>query len=114
MFHFRTWRKYNEGNHEGPSMRNPEPDHADVMKAIDTYLKLAHPQQVPMVVQSMLSTLKSWGGKFFRCPVFVRDINDPPRRYSMRLGNSFYPHMKMVIEVSPDDQQWLYKADTHD
>jgi hypothetical protein len=95
-------------------MRTPEPDPADVQNAINAYVRLAHPQGPPMVVQSMLSTLKAWGGPFFRCPIFVKDINNPPRRYSVRLGNSFYPHMKLVIEASPDDEKWLYKADSHD
>ncbi len=35
-------------------------------------------------------------------------------RYAIRLGNRHYPHMKLVIERSPDGLTFLLRADTHD
>ena len=32
----------------------------------------------------------------------------------MRLGNAFYPHMKLTCELSPDGKMFLFKADAHD
>jgi hypothetical protein len=96
-------------------MRAKEPDQARVQQAVESYLKFAYEDQpLPTVTKSMLAALKSWAGEFYRCPVFVRGIDNPPTRYSLRLGNRYYPHMKLAIEISPDDQQWLFKADTHD
>ena len=32
----------------------------------------------------------------------------------MRLGNRYYPHMKLVIQRASDGQTFLFRADTHD
>ena len=63
---------------------------------------------------SQLAVLKTWGGPFFRAPVFVSDEQPGGTRYSMRLGNRHYPHMKLVIDRSPDGHGHLLRADTHD
>jgi len=90
------------------------PDSATVFKAIDTYIDVAYDANPPIAVKSMLATLRGWGGKFYACPVFVRDANSPPNRYSIRLGNKQYPHMKLAIERAPDGHSFLFRADTHD
>ena len=96
-------------------MAAAKPDAARVMRAIEIYLELAYAEQTPPVtVRSLVSTLKAWGGDFFEAPVFATDAHEPPTRYSIRLGNPFYPHMKMVFQLSPDDQQFLFRVDTHD
>ena len=33
---------------------------------------------------------------------------------SLRLGNPWYPHMKLTIERAPDGKTSLFRADTHD
>jgi hypothetical protein len=53
-------------------------------------------------------------GEFFDSPLFTRDLHVPPTRYSLRLGNKLYPHMKLTIEAAPDESQFLFRADTHD
>ena len=58
--------------------------------------------------------LKTWGGPFFRAPVFVADEQPGGTRYSMRLGNRHYPHMKLRIEPSPDASRYLFRCDSHD
>jgi hypothetical protein len=90
------------------------PDPTTVMRAIDAYLDVAYGPQRPAYVKSMVATVRDWSGKFYACPVFVKDANTPPNRYSMRLGNRHYPHMKLVIERSPDDAVFFFRADTHD
>mgnify|MGYP000446834360 CR=1 FL=1 len=37
-----------------------------------------------------------------------------PIRYALRLGNLSYPHMKLIIDRSPDGKGYLLRADTHD
>jgi hypothetical protein len=98
-----------------PSASTPPaaPDPAQVMQAIDTYLRNAY-DEPPVTVRSQLSVLKSWGGPFFRAPVFVADEQPQGKRYSMRLGNRHYPHMKLRIEPSPDGSRYLFRADSHD
>ena len=89
------------------------PEREQVMRAIDIYLREAY-DQPPVTVRSQLAVLKTWGGPFFRAPVFVADEQPQGRRYSMRLGNRHYPHMKLRIEPSPDGSRYLFRADSHD
>jgi hypothetical protein len=98
-----------------PAAAAEPPDPQIVFQAVDAYLKAAYAGGQPSTtVRSMLATLHGWGGKFYACPVFVNDGATPPNRYSMRLGNRCYPHMKLVIERAPDGQSFLFRADTHD
>jgi hypothetical protein len=91
----------------------PNPD--DVLKAVDTYIRVAYGDAAaPLTVQSQLAVLRSWKGPFFRSPVIASDGGQPPKRYSIRLGNRHYPHMKLAIERSPDGHGYLFRADTHD
>jgi hypothetical protein len=71
--------------------------------------------QAPTAVRDRLDTLRATPpGDFFDSPVFERDDPKTPTRYALRLGNKLYPHMKFVIERSPDGRTFLFKADTHD
>ena len=96
-----------------PAAPDP-PDPAVVNQAIETYLKFAYEGDPPAAVRSALATLHAWGGKYYACPVFTKDTATPPDRYSMRLGNRYYPHMKLVIQRASDGQTFLFRADTHD
>ena len=51
---------------------------------------------------------------FYRLAAFERGPSDDPIRFSLRLGNHFYPHMKLTIERSPDGVHTLFRVDTHD
>src|SRR5688572_26470420 len=91
----------------------PNPD--EVLRAVDTYVAVAYgPEPLPLPVQSQLAVLRSWKGPFFRSPVIASDGGQPPKRYSIRLGNRHYPHMKLAIERSPDGEGYLFRPDTHD
>jgi len=56
----------------------------------------------------LASTLKLNGS------LVVQLSGDGPVRLSLRLGNQWYPHMKLVVEQAPDGQTSLFRADTHD
>ena len=91
----------------------PNPD--DVLRAVDVYVEAAYGSEtLPVNVKSQLAVLRSWKGPFFRSPVIASDGGSPPKRYSIRLGNRYYPHMKLAIERSPDGQGYLFRPDTHD
>lgn len=110
-----------------------------VWRAIDAYLAIAYapaddagkkktsePEPPPSAVRARLETLKSTPqDTFYDSPVFERQ--EAPRvpadthtrdaaavRYALRLGNWSYPHMKFIIERSPDGTGYLLRADTHD
>lgn len=86
----------------------------EVWKAIEAYLGCAYGELPPPgVVQKRLETLRAAGenSDFIACGVFERDSS---RKYSLRLGNRFYPHMKLSIDLRPDDAGFFYRADTHD
>jgi hypothetical protein len=91
------------------------PNPLDVLRAVDVYVAVAYgPEPMPLTVQSQLAVLRSWKGPFFRSPVIASDGGTPPKRYSIRLGNRNYPHMKLAIERSPDGEGYLFRPDTHD
>jgi hypothetical protein len=92
----------------------PPPEREQVMQAIDIYLRQAYGEEAPVTVRSQMAVLRTWGGPFFRAPVFVADDQPQGKRYSMRLGNRHYPHMKLRIEPSPDGSRYLFRADSHD
>jgi hypothetical protein len=80
----------------------------------------------PSAVRARLETLKSTPNEsFYDSPVFERQEapknageagprDGLPQRYALRLGNRAYPHMKLMIDRSPDGQGYLLRADTHD
>lgn len=85
------------------------------------------PATTPSAVRARLETLRSTpDDAFYDSPVFERaqapaplsgpktPANDPPVRFALRLGNTIYPHMKLVIDRSPDGAAYLLRADTHD
>jgi hypothetical protein len=99
---------------EPPAPPDNLPNPADVMHAVDIYMKLAYGEQIPLTIRSLLGVLRSWKGDFFRSPAIAADKEDPYRRLTIRLGNRQYPHMKLAMERSPDASVYLFRADTHD
>lgn len=95
-------------------MPTPLPNAADVMRAIDIYLKSAYPAEPPAAVRGRLKTLNEHQGELLACREFVSEPRDTGPRFLLRLGNPFYPHMKLAIEPSPGGDRYLYRADTHD
>ncbi len=92
------------------------PNRAAALKAIDIYVGLAYENNPPHLVRAQLETLRALASDepFFQSPLFTRDLHVPPTRYSLRLGNKFYPHMKLTLEAAPDESTFLFRADTHD
>jgi hypothetical protein len=90
------------------------PDPAELQRAIDIYIRLAYPGDPPIVVRSQLGTLKSWTGRLTECPVLTPYPPKAATRYSLRLGNASYPHMKLTLDLSGDRKQFLYVVNTHD
>ena len=90
------------------------PDSAQVRRAIDVYLQTAYGAELPLRVRSQMKVMDAWHGKFFKCSVFVQDAQAAQPRYYIRLGNTFYPHMKLAIELPPNGNQFMYRVDTHD
>ena len=91
------------------------PHPKQVWFAIDLYMRYAYQQtNAPAGVQKRLETLRATGenGDFFASDVFERDSNR--KKYGLRLGNQFYPHMKLSIDERPDQEGFLFRADTHD
>ena len=94
-----------------------KPSSQEVFRAIDVYLNVAYPDKPPSAtVQSRLDALKLQDpARFYECASLEREPNQgPPRKFALRLGNPFYPHMKLVIEPTPDALGHMFRADTHD
>ena len=84
-------------------------------RAIEIYLREAYDGPPKRDVQARLDGLRGEPpGALFQSRLLERDAAVPPDRYRLRLGNRFYPHMKLLVEPSPDGQAYLFKCDTHD
>src|SRR6266550_5982502 len=93
------------------------PNPKQVWQAIEAYLHCAYEGvNPPSAVHKRLESLRAAGenGAFFASGVFERDSSPAPKKYSLRLGNRFYPHMKLSIDERPDQEGFFFRADTHD
>ena len=86
-----------------------------VVRAIDAYLRCAYEGAPPESVAARADEVRrASAGALYDCPAFERDAPPGVVRYALRLGNSCYPHMKLVIEHLPARDAWFFRADTHD
>lgn len=86
-----------------------------VWSAIEAYLGAVYPKGAPPAVKRRLDPLREAdGARFWDNPAFERTPPTDPAKYALRLGNPIYPHMKLVVERSPDGAGHLFRADTHD
>lgn len=93
----------------------PRPTPAQVWAAIDIYIRCVYGTDIPSAIRARLETLKCLQDPdFYDSPVFEHDNVAYPPRYRIRLGNPFYPHMKMVIDRSIDGKGHVFRADPHD
>lgn len=97
----------------------PSPDRAEILRAIGLFIEHAYVGggQPNKNVQAGLTDLRerSDDASFFASPLFLRPAKDAPvNTYTLRLGNRFYPHMKLVIQPTPDGSSMMFRADTHD
>jgi hypothetical protein len=75
----------------------------------------AYSSAPPKAAQTRIDALVNSSDEgFFEQKVFEVDPAQPSSRYAIRLGNRFYPHMKLIIEPTPTGSGHLFRADTHD
>src|ERR1700761_5679401 len=91
-----------------------KPTSVVIWQAIDVYLGLAYTGAAPpTAVRKRLDTLRAQpADTMYESSVFERAPD--ACRMALRLGGQFFPHMKLVVERSPDGRTALLKADTHD
>ncbi len=68
----------------------------------------------PQTITKRLDELRAAGEQWNRSPAVESDASDESGRIVVRLGNSFYPHMKLVLDRRPDRSGYLFRADSHD
>jgi hypothetical protein len=91
------------------------PDRQQVLEAVRVYLDTAYQDPPPAAVLARVNRLRHLApDEFYQSSLFETDHHRPPTRYSLRLGNRFYPHMKLTIDRRPDQGGYLFRADTHD
>jgi len=82
---------------------------------VDAFLNVAYGGPPPSAVRSRLETLRALDAdSFYDSAVFERRGDGPDARIFLRLGNRYYPHMKLTIQRATDGQTFLFRADTHD
>lgn len=83
--------------------------------AVTIYLDHAYTDVIPSQVARQVEDLRrATESGMYACASFERDVPDAPSRYSLRLGNRHYPHMKLVVEHLPARGRWFFRVDTHD
>jgi hypothetical protein len=93
------------------------PDTGEMWRAIETYLSLAYDGDPPSMVATRLSSLKNAGERLFEDGAVEHpgaDGDGAAHRLAVRLGNRFYPHMKLMLSPSPDGRGYLFGVDSHD
>lgn len=96
-------------------MTAARPSPETLWRAIDIYLQEAYAGRPPKRdVQTRLQGLREQPpDALYESRALEWDATTPDR-FKLRLGNSFYPHMKLTCESSPDGSTCLFKCDTHD
>jgi hypothetical protein len=102
-------------------MQTHRPDVAQVWEAIETYLAIAYAGAPPTAVRKRLDLMRAAGhDPLVTCSAIEHDPKDAPadadgpQRYSLRLGNRIYPHMKLVVDCRQSSAGCIFRADTHD
>lgn len=81
-------------------------------QAIHSYLQAAYPGPPPRAVQARLDALRATSeDSLYASALFERGAGE---RLFLRLGNHFYPHMKLCLEAAPLGGGWVFRVDTHD
>ena len=90
---------------------------AEFWRAVELYLQVAY-ENAPSVVLRKIELLKSvattdlYSSGEFELKPATTELE--PLRLALRLGNRFYPHMKLMIQIPPKESVYLFAADTHD
>lgn len=99
-----------------PLFTVPAPPPAAFRRAADIYMRLAYPDGgIPAAVARRLEVLGTTDNpRFYASDALERDDPTVPARFCLRLGNAFYPHMKLCLDRRPDGKGFVFRADTHD
>ena len=91
------------------------PTPASFWNAVEIYLAAAYDGACPAPVRTRIDSLRAQPERdLFQAPAFEATPKDQPVRLCLRLGNRWYPHMKLAIDQAPDGRTSLFRADTHD
>lgn len=91
------------------------PDISELWRAVGIYLQHAYPAGEPTpAVRERIERLRAAGEKPWDQPVFEKADVATGRQYGIRLGNAWYPHMKLTLEKSPAGEGYMLRVDTHD
>jgi hypothetical protein len=94
-------------------MPHAPPQPQQLFSAIDLYLRSAY-DRPPASVTTLVESLRTAGGDLYQNKAFARTGDGDSPRLLLRLGNRYYPHMKLALEPAPGETTYLYRADTHD
>lgn len=105
-------------NLEQTSDPNGGIDREDLERAIAIYLELSYPDvPVPEAVRRRLSWQETPGPVPLHEPMKFESSRSGPDNapiYAIRLGNAFYPHMKLQVQPWPSPAGFLLSVNTHD
>lgn len=100
-----------------PQLQLPPPE--ELRCAVRLYLDIAFDAPPPpATARFCMSQADGDVAAFLMGEHVERDPADAPienvRSFAMRIGNTFYPHMKLRIAKPPNDLCFIYSVDSHD
>jgi 3-phosphoshikimate 1-carboxyvinyltransferase len=97
-----------------PSWKRPAPE--SLWRAIEIYLSHAYANRPSRTIQTRVDTLRATSAEqLYSSRLFERSEEAGEIiRYSLRLGNHLYPHMKLAIDRNQIESQYFFRVDTHD
>ena len=97
-------------------MAAPLTNIGQLRQAIDIYLRVAYPTGT--LPEAVKPRLLPWGSlpddALIEPAWFEACMQEGRQQLALRLGHPGYPHMKLVLEESPDGSGYLFRADAHD
>ena len=94
------------------------PDAGQIRLAVELFLRRAYAGEVPPQAQRLIPTEDFDPAAWLMADPVERDPADAPleqvRSFVLRLGNEFYPHMKLRISRPPRSREFVFSVDSHD
>ena len=88
----------------------------DLLRACDLYMQIAYASaKPPSNVTKDLAAIRAPGElNLAQLSICEHDGSSSPSQLALRLGNRFYPHMKLAIQSRPDRLGYTFRVETHD
>ena len=94
------------------------PDCGQIRQAVEMYLRRAYGEDIPPPILRFLPPEQFDPARWLMSDFIEREYQSRSHKkvhsYSLRMGNTIYPHMKLRLTRPPRCRQYLFLIDAHD